>query len=92
MSGEPRAASVIEHAFTRLGETLRPWLKAFGATALVVGGSMVGSWSLIGPPLRAGLDSDHDGRLKVAVAAEPEYAALLGAATYAEAARAVREP
>lgn len=89
---DPDATAVIESAFTRLGETLRPWLKAFGATALVVGGSMVGSWSLIGPPLRAGLDSDYEGRLTVTVAAEPEYAALLGAATYAKTAPAVHDP
>jgi glucokinase len=58
-TGDPAAREVLEHAFTALGRTLAPWLRSFGATVLVVGGSMTGSWDLIGPLLEAGL---ADGR------------------------------
>lgn len=54
-AGEERAGRVLGDAFTALGRALAPWLTAFGATGLVVGGSMAGSWDLIGPALRAGL-------------------------------------
>ena len=42
-------------AFEQLGAALRPWLQDFKAKTLVVGGSMTGSWDLIGPALLDGM-------------------------------------
>ena len=53
--GEQRARRVLDDVFTGLGAVLGPRLSAFGATALVVGGSMARSWDLVAPALSAGL-------------------------------------
>ncbi len=82
--GDRVARSVLRTAFGTLGGVLGPWLTAFGATALVVGGSMTGSWDLIGPALSEGLAEGEGGpRVDVGVAALPDQAALLGAASHA---------
>ena len=84
-SGDEVAAEVLRDAFERLGAALRPWLQEFKAKALVVGGSMTGSWDLIGPALLAGIRGSDDtpfAELQVWVAARPEEAALLGAAAF----------
>ncbi|AZM44847.1 ROK family protein [Streptomyces sp. WAC 06738] len=54
-AGEERARRVLDAAFGALGAELGPRLAAFGATALVVGGSMAESWDLVAPPLTTGL-------------------------------------
>lgn len=54
-AGQRRARRVLDDAFTTLGSVLAPRLTAFGATTLVVGGSMAGSWDLVAPALHAGL-------------------------------------
>lgn len=72
--GEARARNVLESAFSALGEALRPWLGAFGATIVVVGGSMAGSWDLVAGPLRSGL-----GEVAVVRARLGEAAPLVGA-------------
>jgi glucokinase len=80
---------VLRSAFGALGRALSPWLEKFGAKALVVGGSMTGSWDLIGPALVGGIGATmaEGGEglegLRVLVAAHPENAALLGAGAYA---------
>ncbi len=84
--GERIARSVLDTAFEALGGALAPWLAAFRATALVVGGSMTGSWDLIGPALSEGLAGAGGGegvRVAVRVAGRPDQAALLGAAWHA---------
>ncbi len=86
-AGDQAAAAVLREAFEQLGIALQPWLGEFGASVLVIGGSMTGSWDLIGPALIGGLHSG--GRAPVVgiaatVAAHPEQAALLGAAAYAK--------
>ena len=84
--GRRAAAAVLQFSFVQLGQVLRPWLEEFGASVLVIGGSMTGSWDLIGPALWEGLQSDGATSLKgltASVAARPEHAALLGAAAYA---------
>jgi glucokinase len=84
--GDPVAAGVLRSAFEALGKALSPWLEEFGAEALVVGGSMTGSWDLIGPALVGGIAgamADGGKGLTVVVAAHPEHAALLGAGAYA---------
>ena len=88
--GEPAAAEVLRSAFEQLGEVLRPWLRDFGAKALVVGGSMTGSWDLIGPALLEGIRAGDDAsfaELQVSVATRPEEAALVGAAAFTQRAR-----
>lgn len=84
-AGDSDAAEVLGTAFENLGTALRPWLEGFGAKALVVGGSMTGSWDLISPALLRGLAAGGPGlaHLNVSVAAHPEHAALLGAAAFA---------
>jgi glucokinase len=83
--GEPTAAMLLDHAFERLGAALAPYLAAFGAQVLVVGGAMTGSWDLIEPSLRLGLRAAEPrlAGLAVTVAQQPERAALLGAAVAA---------
>lgn len=54
-AGEERARRVLDAAFGALGAELGPRLAAFGATTLVVGGSMAESWDLVAPPLAAAL-------------------------------------
>lgn len=84
--GDETARSVLQTAFETLGEVLGPWLVDFRATSLVVGGSMTGSWDLIGPALGEGLARVGGGagaRLDIRVAARPDHAALLGAAWHA---------
>lgn len=83
--GDRLARAALRTAFEALGEALGPHLREFGATVLVVGGSMTGSWELIGPMLREGL-ARTGARLDVRPAAGPDHAALVGAAWQARAA------
>ncbi len=79
--GDSVANQVFHSAFTRLGLALAPWLSRFGATALVVGGSMSRSWDLVHPALNAGIHAspyDLPG-LGVFPARDSEGSALLGA-------------
>jgi glucokinase len=84
--GDPIAGDVLRTAFERLGAALNPWLAAFRATVLVVGGSMTGSWNLIEPALRAGIGHGRTppAHLTVSVTARGDHAALLGAAAWAQ--------
>ena len=92
-AGDAAADQVLRTAFTRLGVALAPWLSRFGATALVVGGSMGRSWDLVHPPLTAGIrSSSTDGAdLTVVAARESESSALLGAAWWAVRGSGLRE-
>ncbi|HUB68908.1 MAG TPA: ROK family protein [Acidimicrobiales bacterium] len=91
--GQPAALEVLKDAFVALGGALKPWLRQFKASVLVVGGSMSGSWDVIGPALVDGAGAASSGGggtaeaeapvLRVVVAANPEQAALLGAAAAA---------
>lgn len=83
--GDMTAADVLRTAFERLGEALGSWLASFGATILVVGGSMTGSWNLIRPALEEGIGLcvRPPARLAISVAARGDHAALLGAAAHA---------
>ncbi|MDQ3671168.1 MAG: ROK family protein [Actinomycetota bacterium] len=81
-AGEPAARRVFTELGTALGEFLTPWLRAFGPSCLVVGGSISRSWDLFADTLRAELQSLPELDL-VTAAAQREDAALLGAAYYA---------
>ena len=77
--GDVRAARAFEELATALGEVLAPWIVSFGATCLVVGGSIARAWDLLAPSLRAGLRAVAPLRT-IAPAAHLDDAALLGAA------------
>jgi glucokinase len=90
--GDAAAARVLSQAFGALGQALAPWLRRFGAEALVVGGSMTGSWDLIEPALTAGLGADGGAAPRPVLARRPRDAALIGAAWHARAEAPVRLP
>lgn len=77
--GERAAHAAIQGALSALGHALAPWLERFGATALVVGGSMAGSWDLVEPALRTGIPAN----VAVLRARLPDDAGLIGAALHA---------
>jgi glucokinase len=81
-TGDAAAAAALGTALGQLGAVLAPLAAGFGATVLVVGGSMAGSWDLVRPVLAACL-----GELAIERSADPEWSALLGAALAAEAYR-----
>ncbi|MDJ1134673.1 ROK family protein [Streptomyces iconiensis] len=80
---EASAAQAIGYAFQALGHVLAPWCREFGATAVVVGGSMSASWDLVEAGLAASWAEETFGRngppalLKATRSAD---AALVGAA------------
>lgn len=80
-AGEAAAESVLRHALCCLGQAMGPAMREFGAEVIVVGGSMTGSWDLFEGWFRDGLDWPD--APPVHLAADPEHAALLGAAHYA---------
>lgn len=85
-AGEAAAAQVLDHALFELGAALAPWLAAFEATVLVVGGSMSRSWDLLEPPFRAGIEGARpELAASLTLAASPllDDAPLLGAAAWA---------
>ncbi|WP_210584173.1 ROK family protein [Streptomyces sp. GESEQ-35] len=79
------ARDVITSALRALGGALAPWLTAFEADTVALGGSITAAWPLIGPPLAAGLtqDSPRLQRLALSVHDDGEDKALLGAAVFA---------
>ena len=79
----PRGCSRLA---TALGEVLAPWVVSFGATCLVVGGSISPRVDLLAPSLRAELRGVAPLRT-IAPAAHLDDVALLGAARAAVAAR-----
>ncbi|MEW1691427.1 ROK family protein [Streptomyces sp. NPDC091265] len=79
--GDPYARRTIRHCFGALGRALAPWCERFEASLMVVGGSMTGSWDLVGPALRAGLQEAAPGVAPpLATALRPADAPLVGAA------------
>jgi glucokinase len=85
-AGDEAARQVLWEAFRQLGLALAPWLARFDASALVVGGSMSGSWDLVRPPLCAGMQTAVRSLLEgleVLRAQDSDHAALLGAAWHA---------
>ncbi|WP_435271578.1 ROK family protein [Streptomyces parvulus] len=85
-AGDTAAAQAFRYAFDALGRALAPWTSRFGATAVVVGGSMARSWDLVHPALTTGLTSAGGPDVPVVPARRPEEAPLLGAARWAQGA------
>jgi glucokinase len=79
--GDGAARSVLEPALRALGSTVSPLARGFGANVVVVGGSMTGSWPLLGPWFREGLGEPA---LPVVLAANAANAPLVGAAAAAQ--------
>lgn len=77
--GDERAVAAFHDCGTALGEVFRPWLQAFEATCLVVGGSIAGAWDLFSPALRSSL-AELEALKTITRAALADHAALLGAA------------
>ncbi len=75
--GDPLALGVLAEVGDDLGEFLAPWCADFGASLVVVGGSIARAWRQFGAVLtQAPVD--------IVVATRLDDAALLGAARYAE--------
>ena len=79
--GDVAARRTFAECFTTLGSCLAPWIRRFGATALVLGGSIAGSFDLIEEPLRRGIrEVDPTQPVTARPAAHPHTSALVGAA------------
>jgi glucokinase len=76
--GDPTAIGVLEPRLRALGTVITPLAREFGADVVVVGGSMTGSWDLIGPWLLAEWDGPP-----VILAESSDTAGLVGAAYHA---------
>jgi glucokinase len=81
-NGDARAQQAFDQFASALGELTAPWLESFGASCLVVGGSISRAWDLLARGLHAALGG-LDGLEKIAPAARVDDAALLGAARHA---------
>ena len=83
-NGDRRARRVFDELASALGEITAPWLDSFGASCLVVGGSISQAWDLLGRGLHAALAA-VDGLQEIVPAERVDDAALLGAARHAAA-------
>lgn len=84
-SGDRRAGAVLGAAFRDLGSALAHTITAFGAQAVVIGGSMSESWDLVEPAVRAGLVTADSSlaTLPLLPAEHPHDAPVVGAAFWA---------
>jgi glucokinase len=78
--GDATARGVIDHALAALGDAVAPWLSHF--ETVVMGGSMTGSWDVIGPPFLAALGA-RSVTPNLLFAGDVEASALIGAAYHA---------
>ena len=78
--GEPGARIVVESYATDLAEGLHPWVESFRPETLVFGGSISGTWDLIGPEVTNRLAEVCP---NIHRSARPDYAPLIGAAHHA---------
>ena len=78
-----RRARVFDELASALGEITAPWLTSFGASCLVVGGSISQAWDLLEAACAA--LADVDGLAEIVPAERVDDAALLGAARHAAA-------
>lgn len=77
--GDPVAVAALQGATTVLGRVIGPRVRSFGAELLVVGGSIAGSWDVLGPWF-----AEAAGDLPPVVVSEnTEQAGMLGAALVA---------
>jgi glucokinase len=81
-NGERRAQRVFTELASALGEITAPWLDSFGASCLVVGGSISHAWDLLWRGLHDALAA-VDGLEAIVPAEHVDHAALLGAGRHA---------
>jgi glucokinase len=82
-AGDAAASRAIDETLRVLGRVLAPRAVDFGASIVVVGGSIALAWDVIDRPLRTGMDEGSpawSNSFEVAPAQRIEEAALLGAA------------
>ena len=77
-AGDEAAVDLLRTATRKLGAALAPAIREFGAEIVVVGGSMTGSWDLLGPWFEQGLDWPT--APPVLLSQRVDTAALIGAA------------
>jgi len=84
-SGDRVASDILNSAFESLGVALAHSLADFGATRLVVGGSMAKSWDIVEPALRSGLAREITelAALEIRQAERADDAPIIGAAYWA---------
>lgn len=82
-AGDELAALALREPLEALGEMLASRVAAFGASVLVVGGSVARSWDVIGRPLRSGADRASPGSADIEPGRLLDEAPLLGAASHA---------
>lgn len=83
--GDWAARESITKPLRSLGAVLGPWVSAFGAQAIVVGGSIARSWDVVGPALQEGLQEALPSAVPCALtpARHVGTSALVGAAGWA---------
>jgi len=83
-SGDDAALRAVQEPCLALGRALAPWLTGFEAEALVVGGGMTASWSLLEKPLREGILAAKPtlATLRIERADDPEESIEVGAAWF----------
>jgi glucokinase len=79
--GEQAAVEVLRYGLRGLGQAMGPAMRVFGAEVVVIGGSMAASWDLFEPWFREGMDWPKAPPIRLA--ANPDHAAVLGAARFA---------
>lgn len=84
-SGDSVASGILNSAFEALGAAVARSLDDFGATRLVIGGSMAKSWDIVEPALRAGLTGEIAklASLEIRQAERADDAPVIGAAYWA---------
>jgi glucokinase len=82
-AGEDRARALLETAMVELGGVLAPWVESFGATEVVVGGSMARSWDVLGAGFIRGITLDATAPVAVRPSGLLDDAPLIGAAVHA---------
>jgi glucokinase len=81
-AGESAARAVLAYAMRALGAAIGPRVREFGADVVVIGGSMTGSWDLLGPWFMTGFGPSDSGP-PITLAVNADDAPLLGAARFA---------
>jgi glucokinase len=77
LAGDAFTRALFTGAYRTLGRALAPWVVRFGASLVVLGGSVAASWALVAGPFQAGL---ADGRAAVhVIPASSAHAGLVGA-------------
>lgn len=84
-AGDAQALEVIAAAMSVLGSSVGPWAENFGASVIVIGGSISQAWDVLEGPFRRGLRSHSESiaqGLLLAQAELLEEGPLLGAAAW----------